>query len=918
MFRFKALFALAIVVVVNFGGWYLLNRPVAQRSWDGMIASVSFTPYQADQGPHDKKYPSVDQIDHDMSLVSRIADGVRTYDALNGFEKIPSIAAKYGLNVIAGAAVNGNKDGPNHDDMELSSLIDEWKHNKDVKALIVGNEQILTNSMTADQLIAMIKHVREATRRRPVPVFTCDNSTAWLNHPDLVAASDFICVHILPYHDSIPVDQAIDQIFKVRQILADKYPSKPIFLGEVGWPSEGPWNGGAEPSRVNEATFIRNFLNRARDEGLDESIKGVPGYNVIEAFDQPWKRADESTGGSWGLFDAQRHSKFGMSGTLVEIRNWKQLCGYATLLAMPIMLWFVGRRRDINAGGLIFFPMLIQATASLLVWTWMQITQGAYDPTLQIVWYIMISMQVVLFAVILSDGLEITELLFRSSWRRVIKPQRGQSMPSGPKVSIHVPCYNEPPHMVIETLEHLARLEYGNFEVLVIDNNTKDEAVWKPLEAYCATLDERFRFFHLANWPGFKAGALNFALKESAPDTQIVAVIDSDYTVDPDWLSAMVPHFANAKVGLVQSPQDYRDWKGDLFKTMCNWEYAGFFNIGMITRNERNAIIQHGTMTMMRRSALEQAGGWAEWCITEDADLGLTFFEQGWEALYAPDSFGRGFIPDSFSAYKTQRHRWAYGAVQIMKHHWRNFLPGSKVLTPGQRYHFVAGWIPWFADAAHLLFSAASVVWSLGMLVLPVMEWVGVHLWGMDYKIDHPTYAHVRQLIGERFGFPPMAFMIPTILAFSFKLIAGFWVYSLRIKCSRLEKIGAAIAGMALTHTVGRAILQGIFTSGRPFVRTPKCADQPALMQGFIMARDEIFWMVALIGVAVAVLWHFTLQNQEALIWSTAVLVQALPFVAAFITSMCNALPNMFKTGGNTAPVPSSAVPDSSVASAAE
>ena len=893
--RLKAIAALAIVLAANFGAWYLLNRPVAQRSWDGYMASVSFTPYQADQGPHDKKYPSVDQIDHDMSLVSRISDGVRTYDALNGFENIPRIATKYGLNVIAGAAVNGDKDGPNHDDMELSSLIDEWKHNKNVKALVVGNEQILTNSMTADQLIAMIKKVKEATRKRPVPVFSCDNSATWFNHPELVAASDFICVHILPYHDSIPVDQAIDQIFKVRKALADKYPNKPIILGEVGWPSEGPWNGGAEPSRVNQATFVRSFLNRAREELLDEPIQGIPGYNVIEAFDQPWKRADESTGGSWGMFDAQRNPKFGMTGSLVEIRNWKELCGYSSLLALPIMGWFLWRRRDISAGGLIFFPLLIQATASLLVWTWMQVNNAAYDPSVRAIWYVMISMQVVLFGVILSDGLEITELLFRSHWRRLITPRRGIAIAAGgPKVSIHVPCYNEPPHMVIETLDALARLNYDNFEVLVLDNNTKDEAVWRPLEAHCATLGPRFRFFHLANWPGFKAGALNFGLKETALDAEVIAVIDSDYTVDADWLSAMVPHFNNPKVGLVQSPQDYRDWKGDLFKTMCNWEYAGFFNIGMITRNERNAIIQHGTMTMMRRAALEQAGGWAEWCITEDADLGLTMFEQGWEALYAPDSFGRGFIPDSFSAYKTQRHRWAYGAVQILKHHWRNFLPGAKVLTFGQRYHFVAGWVPWFADAAHLLFSAASIVWSLGMLTLPAMVWFGNYMWGVDYLTDHPVYSQAQRLVGETFSFPPMAFMIPTILAFSFKLIAGFWVYTVRIKCSPLQKVGAAIAGMALTHTVGRAMWQGIFTSGRPFVRTPKCADQPALMQGFIMARDEIVWLVLLVSVATGVLVHFRPENEEALLWSVAIYVQALPFAAALITSMCNALPMLF------------------------
>jgi hypothetical protein len=356
-----------------------------------------------------------------------------------------------------------------------------------------------------------------------------------------------------------------------------------------------------------------------------------------------------------------------------------------------------------------------------------------------------------------------------------------------------------------------------------------------------------------------------------------------------------VPHFANPKVGLVQSPQDYRDWMGDTFKTMCNWEYAGFFNIGMITRNERNAIIQHGTMTMIRRTALEQVGGWAEWCITEDADLGLSLFEAGWEALYAPDSFGRGLIPDSFSAYKTQRFRWAYGAVQILKHHWRNLMPGSKVLTPGQRYHFLAGWMPWFADAAHILFSGASIFWSLGMLTSPFLAWIGLMMAGGDAKADPLHGAEV--FIDKIFGFPPMAFMIPTILAFAFKLVSGFWVYSVRIKCSPLQKVGAAIAGMALTHTVGRAIWQGIFTSGRPFVRTPKCADQPALVQGFLMARGEIVWLVALLSVAAGVLIDKGPLNLQARVWSAAVAVQALPFLAALITAMTNALPKLRLAG---------------------
>ena len=182
--------------------------------------------------------------------------------------------------------------------------------------------------------------------------------------------------------------------------------------------------------------------------------------------------------------------------------------------------------------------------------------------------------------------------------------------------------------MVIETLDALARLDYPNFEVLVIDNNTPRREVWRPVEAHCAQLGERFRFFHVAPLAGFKAGALNFALERTAADAVIVAVIDSDYVVEPRWLRDLTPVFEDQRVAIVQGPQDYRDAGQSAFKAMCYAEYRGFFHIGMITRNERNAIIQHGTMTMVRRVQLD-AARWAEWCITEDAELGLRIFESG-------------------------------------------------------------------------------------------------------------------------------------------------------------------------------------------------------------------------------------------------------------------------------------------------
>ena len=153
-------------------------------------------------------------------------------------------------------------------------------------------------------------------------------------------------------------------------------------------------------------------------------------------------------------------------------------------------------------------------------------------------------------------------------------------------------------------------------------------------------------FFTLGKYNGSKAGALNFALRETAPDAEIIGVIDSDYIVAPDWLRAMVPVFADPKVGFTQSPQDYPDADDRLFKRLMFWEF--------VTRSERNAPI-HRTMTLIRKQALLDVQGWAEWCIAEDAELGLRLFRAGYEVVYARKSFGKGVMPDDFAAFRQQR-----------------------------------------------------------------------------------------------------------------------------------------------------------------------------------------------------------------------------------------------------------------------
>ncbi|HYC64513.1 MAG TPA: glycosyltransferase, partial [Reyranellaceae bacterium] len=529
--------------------------------------------------------------------------------------------------------------------------------------------------------------------------------------------------------------------------------------------------------------------------------------------------------------------------------------------------------RDLSLTGQLAFAGLVSLSSSALVYA-VAVASGAYLLPIEVVgWAVLMFLLALSLVMALMQALELVEVIWRRKWTREAPPAleiipRQPADRDWPKVSIHVAICNEPPAMVIQTIESLAKLDYPNLEVIVIDNNTKDPAVWRPVQDYCAGLGERCKFFHFDEMKGFKAGALNYVLTQTAPDTRIVGVIDSDYVVRPDWLKALVPHFDDPKIGYVQAPQDHRDWKDDRFKEMLNWEYAGFFDIGMCLRNEYDAIIEHGTMTLMRRDLMQELGGWATWCITEDTEFGLRAMQKGYGAMYSRERFGHGLTPDHFAGYKKQRFRWAYGAMQIMKAHWRSMLGNGTKLTFWQKYHFVAGWTPWFADALNLIFTWAGLAWALGVLVPP--------LFGI-----------------KPVGLPPAEFIVPTIGIFVFKLVYSFSLYADRVKCSWRQSIGAALAGLALTYTVGRAVIWGLFTSRLPFMRTPKMDERATLGMALGMARGELV-LTLLLWAGAAALWTTNgVIDPEARLWAVFMLVQSLPFAAAVFVSIVNALEQM-------------------------
>ena len=316
-----------------------------------------------------------------------------------------------------------------------------------------------------------------------------------------------------------------------------------------------------------------------------------------------------------------------------------------------------------------------------------------------------------LFAAVLACAYlwEICDALGSEHWRRRLSRSEPSRVPDSelPFVSLHVPAHNEPSDMVMDTLRSLARLDYPRYEIVVIDDNTDDETLWRPVEAWCRR--HGVKFAHLENWPGYKSGALNYALRElTDPRADVIGVVDSDYQLKPGFLRRCAPLFADAWVGFTQAPQDYRGWTRSRYYRRLYYSYQYFFAVSQPSRNERDGAIFAGTMGLIRRVALEQLGGWDEWCITEDAELSLRLLRAGWSGLHVDESWGRGIMPLTFEALKGQRYRWCFGGIQILRMHWRSMLPGrasrQNRMTTGQRWSYLAGAVQWYGDLLGLLF----------------------------------------------------------------------------------------------------------------------------------------------------------------------------------------------------------------------
>jgi exo-beta-1,3-glucanase (GH17 family) len=365
--RWVGCLAFLVAAVLALGFWAWRGQPVAVvDSPTEKFRCVSYAPYRGEQTPYnpDRLIPP-EQIDADLRILAARTACVRTYSVIQGLGHVPVAARAAGVKVLLGIWISRD---PEANAKEIAKAVEVANANRDtIRAIVVGNEVMLRGELPAAQLVDLIREVKAKTG---LPVTYADVWEFWEKFPQIAPAVDFVTIHILPYWEDHPIgiDRAVAHIFAIHDSVQQQFPGRTLLIGETGWPSFGRQREAARPSRVNQARFMREFLAQAETRQVD--------YNLIEAFDQPWKRqAEGAVGGNWGLYSEAREPKFSMRGAIIEDPSWRWHAGMAIPLAALLLVpAFLGRPRPTAWLGL---ALAAHVAATGLVLQFRQVVETA-------------------------------------------------------------------------------------------------------------------------------------------------------------------------------------------------------------------------------------------------------------------------------------------------------------------------------------------------------------------------------------------------------------------------------------------------------------------------------------------------------------------------------------------------------------
>lgn len=564
---------------------------------------------------------------------------------------------------------------------------------------------------------------------------------------------------------------------------------------------------------------------------------------------------------SWAMAFIFASAAVGFAAGAISIAPFAGLA----LLFCIVFRWLIP---SLSAAGVTYMAFYTIMVPSSLAWSLLWFHESGHP-----IWFFAVFGFLAIFTIINTVILAIVRLgahcmTLLKVWQHPIAPQEAVHGTGLPKVSIHVPCHAEPPDIVTETLNHLAKLDYGDYEVIVCDNNTTDVALWRPVEAHCRQMnaelgEERFRFFHVEGMKGAKAGALNFCLDHTDTRATLVALVDADYAAEPDFLARLVGFFKDENFAFVQTSHDYRDSEKNLFNKLCYWEYLIANKLDFTGSSELKASFTIGTMCVFRKSAIEKVGRWAEWCLTEDSEIAIRLRAHGYDGIFLRDTFGRGLTPETFIDWKRQRFRWTAGPVQQFLTHWRLFLPDRLGGSPN-----LSAWCK-ISEVARSIWPVVNAVELVGLVAIALV---------LPFLMANSMLPQLK---------------VPAVGWFC--AVAGFLSTTLRLgllywlgNCKRIVNIvGSEIGGSALNYVRMASSLAALFGKELAWQRTPKFETRLSYLQAIRSALPELTAGLGFVAVMGYVISHVDRIGITGILFAGSGLMRpAVAFLAAPVMAL--------------------------------
>lgn len=281
---------------VNFQGLSVDElKKAARELLDNQIHGISFSAYTEGQKPG--SFVTAEQIEQRLNIIEPNIKWIRSFSCTEGNEQIPVIAKTKGLKTMVGIWLD---DDLENNEVEILNGISLAKQGY-VDILAVGNEVLLREDLTPEQLLNYLTRIKEALP--DIEIGYVDAYYEFEDYPQIADACDVILANCYPFWEGCPAEYSLLYMKDMYQRAVKAAKGKRVIITETGWPNIGSADRGAEPSFENALTYFVNTYAWAEQDSID--------IFYFASFDEAWKVEDEGdVGAYWGLWDKDGNFKY--------------------------------------------------------------------------------------------------------------------------------------------------------------------------------------------------------------------------------------------------------------------------------------------------------------------------------------------------------------------------------------------------------------------------------------------------------------------------------------------------------------------------------------------------------------------------------------------------------------------------------